>query len=643
MHLPPIPRRQSLRARLAVRLPGWLAATAVAWALVLGGPGAAGETAPPPPSPAERPLAPEDLVPPLPPIPDPPAPPLPDVVKGLVEKGFKPGGSRSEIVRIGEPVVVAAGESVRSVVVLQNSATIEGRVENDLVLIGGSAVINGSVGGDVVAVGGRIDLGPESRVSGDATGIGGGVRMGTNAFVGGDVVGIGGVWRAPGARAGGTIQDIPLPFSVGSWWLHPETRLPRTAQATVQELVLKLRPLAIGVPWVWWVAGAFVGMYLLLALAAPGMVRGISAVVADRGATAFLMGFLALPLGALLTLMLLISGIGIVVIPFVGAAYLLAAIAGKAGLLHAFGASILRRSRPEVPVVGAVLLGSGLVMVLYLVPYVGMVSWAVLSMWALGAAWLALLDRLRRESPSPAPAALQAPAPVAPPNPSAQSLKAVVPWTSPSGPSAAPVPPSSEMPPAASPPPDSPSPEPPDSRGNAAASATRAEVSGPPAVEGVPAGAGAPPPPPPLEGSAFASPESSGPSVPEALSLPRVGLKERLIASAIDWVILIPALAWMDFDSLRWKLLAAVAYFAGLWAWRATTIGGIVLQLRVARLDGRPVDGATAIVRALGALFATLALGIGYFWSAWDSERQGWHDKIAGTVVLKVPRAQPLV
>ena len=34
---------------------------------------------------------------------------------------------------------------------------------------------------------------------------------------------------------------------------------------------------------------------------------------------------------------------------------------------------------------------------------------------------------------------------------------------------------------------------------------------------------------------------------------------------------------------------------------------------------------------------------LGFLWIAWDAERQAWHDKIAGTVVLKLPRGTPLV
>jgi uncharacterized RDD family membrane protein YckC len=80
-----------------------------------------------------------------------------------------------------------------------------------------------------------------------------------------------------------------------------------------------------------------------------------------------------------------------------------------------------------------------------------------------------------------------------------------------------------------------------------------------------------------------------------------------------------------------------------MWGWKGTTVGGIVLGLKVVRVDGRPLDFAAAIVRALAAAFSIIVFFLGFLWIAWDKEKQGWHDRIAGTVVLKMPRGTPLV
>ena len=145
----------------------------------------------------------------------------------------------------------------------------------------------------------------------------------------------------------------------------------------------------------------------------------------------------------------------------------------------------------------------------------------------------------------------------------------------------------------------------------------------------------------PVSPSGSHTPPEVSPAVPEALSLPRVALRERLLATLIDWVgvgFLIGLTGYV-----LPPFVPMIAYFVGFWVWKQTTLGGIILRIRVVRLDGRKVDFPTALVRSLGALFGLAALGLGYFWAAWDDERQGWHDKLAGTVVVQVPKVQSLV
>ena len=90
-------------------------------------------------------------------------------------------------------------------------------------------------------------------------------------------------------------------------------------------------------------------------------------------------------------------------------------------------------------------------------------------------------------------------------------------------------------------------------------------------------------------------------------------------------------------------LIVALAYFAGMWAWKGTTVGGIVLKLHVVRADGQPLTFVAALVRGLAAAFSVVVLFLGFLWIAWDRDKQGWHDKIAGTIVVRLPRSIPLV
>ena len=91
------------------------------------------------------------------------------------------------------------------------------------------------------------------------------------------------------------------------------------------------------------------------------------------------------------------------------------------------------------------------------------------------------------------------------------------------------------------------------------------------------------------------------------------------------------------------SLIVALAYFAGMWAWKGTTIGGTVLNLKVVRLDDQPVTFVVALVRGLTSALSFIVFFLGFFWIAFDRDKQSWHDKIAGTVVVRSPRATPLV
>jgi uncharacterized RDD family membrane protein YckC len=90
-------------------------------------------------------------------------------------------------------------------------------------------------------------------------------------------------------------------------------------------------------------------------------------------------------------------------------------------------------------------------------------------------------------------------------------------------------------------------------------------------------------------------------------------------------------------------LIALAGYGALMWKLKGTTIGGIVCHLQVVRVDGRDIEWDTALVRALSAFLSLAPAGLGFIWIAFDAERQSWHDKIAGTVVVRLPKATPVV
>lgn len=72
--------------------------------------------------------------------------------------------------------------------------------------------------------------------------------------------------------------------------------------------------------------------------------------------------------------------------------------------------------------------------------------------------------------------------------------------------------------------------------------------------------------------------------------------------------------------------------FAGL---SGQTIGMRILGIRIVRLDGKPFTSRDAIIRHLVGYPLSMAAGfLGFLWMLWDPRQQGWHDKLARTVVV---------
>jgi len=143
----------------------------------------------------------------------------------------------------------------------------------------------------------------------------------------------------------------------------------------------------------------------------------------------------------------------------------------------------------------------------------------------------------------------------------------------------------------------------------------------------------APGSPPPAAASAVPA--------PVVASLPRAGFWVRMAALFID--VLLVGFVMSVLHAFHLHLLVLAAYGAVMWKLRGSTIGGIVFDLRVVRLDGREIDWEAAIVRALGCFLSLAVAGLGFFWIALDDQKQAWHDKIAGTAVVRVAKGVPLV
>jgi uncharacterized RDD family membrane protein YckC len=79
-----------------------------------------------------------------------------------------------------------------------------------------------------------------------------------------------------------------------------------------------------------------------------------------------------------------------------------------------------------------------------------------------------------------------------------------------------------------------------------------------------------------------------------------------------------------------------VGYWIYFWGASGATLGMRLLHLRVVDANtGGPIGYARATIRFLMSIVNTWACYIGWIWVAFDPRKQGWHDKVANSVVLQ--------
>ncbi|HET7204179.1 MAG TPA: RDD family protein [Steroidobacteraceae bacterium] len=91
---------------------------------------------------------------------------------------------------------------------------------------------------------------------------------------------------------------------------------------------------------------------------------------------------------------------------------------------------------------------------------------------------------------------------------------------------------------------------------------------------------------------------------------------------------------------INWVLPAiAVVIF---WLYRQATPGKIAIGARIVDAEtGEKPSTAQFVGRYFGYYVSTIPLLLGFVWVAFDSRKQGWHDKLAGTVVVRAKHRRP--
>ena len=83
--------------------------------------------------------------------------------------------------------------------------------------------------------------------------------------------------------------------------------------------------------------------------------------------------------------------------------------------------------------------------------------------------------------------------------------------------------------------------------------------------------------------------------------------------------------------------LVGLAYTLYFWSsyGHGQTIGNRIMKIRVVKTDGTELTLMDAFIRYVGFVISCIAIFIGLIWVAFDPNKQGWHDKIASTYVVK--------
>jgi uncharacterized RDD family membrane protein YckC len=157
-----------------------------------------------------------------------------------------------------------------------------------------------------------------------------------------------------------------------------------------------------------------------------------------------------------------------------------------------------------------------------------------------------------------------------------------------------------------------------------------------------------------------AAPAESAPSSQPALPPSPAGFWVRVVAAVTDGILVVLVqglfvlllggaifLLTGSIDAEENSLVAAVVTFAGMLVGVAyyvfftgycgQTPGKMAIRVKVIRSDGSDIGYRHAFLREIpGKFLSGILLGIGYWMVALDPQKQGLHDKIADTLVVKI-------
>lgn len=125
----------------------------------------------------------------------------------------------------------------------------------------------------------------------------------------------------------------------------------------------------------------------------------------------------------------------------------------------------------------------------------------------------------------------------------------------------------------------------------------------------------------------------------------KIGFLTRALALIIDFIVLgivsgIIGAVLFGGDPVRGNglsTLLGLGYYLYFWSsyGHGQTLGNRALKIRVVKTNGSELTLMDAFIRYIGLILSFLVVFIGVIWVAFDANKQGWHDKIASTYVVK--------
>lgn len=129
---------------------------------------------------------------------------------------------------------------------------------------------------------------------------------------------------------------------------------------------------------------------------------------------------------------------------------------------------------------------------------------------------------------------------------------------------------------------------------------------------------------------------------------------DSIIVIAVTFPLLIAIYGWAYFDAEKTGFVAGTADFLiswvlpaiaviAFWILKQATPGKMALGARIVDArSGNPASTAQLVGRYFAYYLSMLPLFLGFLWVAFDKKKQGWHDKLSGTVVVREARRGPV-